>query len=47
MYKRIVLFPLERFKPYHVLQRIILRALHVAIQKLRWHQDGGAAIFAE
>jgi hypothetical protein len=42
-----MLFPPEQYKPYHVLQCIILRALDVTFQKLHWHQDGGAAVFAE
>ena len=42
-----MLFTPEQYKPYRVLQGIILRALDGTLQKLRWHQDGGDAISAE
>jgi len=42
-----MLFPPEQYKPYHVLRCVILRALDVTFQKLRWHQDGRAAISAD
>jgi hypothetical protein len=42
-----MLFPPEQYKPYHILQRVILRALDFTFPKLRRHQNGGAAISAE